>query len=219
MKKISLAIMFALLTTAIFAQDEKTNASNDHINSIFGNGKKTTVGWFVGPSAGYTRFSESDVALAGIQGGVIINHNFTIGLTAFGVANSDYLTYKQIVDTAVVRLEGGYGGLLLEYTLFPKSIVHLSFPLIIGGGQMSYINKNETRNWDGEEWDCDNREIDKDAFFVVEPGVRAELNVFKFMRLGVGVSYRYVPDLELMNTSKSFINNLTAGASLKFGKF
>ena len=219
MKSLSFAIIFTLLTTVLFAQDEKANASNDDMNTLFGKGNKTTIGWFVGPAGGYTRFCSSDVALAGIQAGMVINHHFTIGLTGFGVANSEYLTYKQFVDNTDVRLEGGYGGLLLEYTMFPKSAIHVSFPVMIGGGQMSYISTNETKTWDGKEWDSDNRKIDEDSFFVIEPGVRAEMNILKFMRFGVGVSYRYTPDLDMINTSKAFINNFTAGASLKFGKF
>jgi hypothetical protein len=219
MKRFCFAIMFALLTTALFAQDEPAKNNNDEMNTLFGKGNKTSIGWFVGPAGGYTRFCSSDVALAGIQAGMVINHNFTIGLACYGVANSKHLIYPQFVDTTDVRLEGGYGGLLLEYTLFPKSLVHVSFPLIIGGGSMAYISANETNSWDDNERDCDHQTIDQDAFFVIEPGVRAEVNILKFLRFGAGVSYRYTPDLDMINTSSGFINNFTASASLKFGKF
>jgi hypothetical protein len=224
MKRLSFAIMFALLTAALFAQDEPAKINNDEMNTLFGKGNKTTIGWFIGPAGGYTRFCSSDVALAGIQVGMVVNHNFTIGLAGYGVANSDHLVYPQFVDTTDVRLEGGYGGLLLEYTLFPKSVVHVTFPLIIGGGSMAYISNDETADWDDDDWDddnwdCDHQTIDQDVFFVVEPGVRAEVNILKFMRFGAGVSYRYAPDLDMINTSSGFINNFTASASLKFGKF
>jgi hypothetical protein len=220
MKRITLAVMIALFSTALFAQEENAKNTNDDMNTLFGKGNKTTIGWFVGPTGGYTRFCSSDVALAGIQAGMVINHNFTIGLAGSGVANSNYLTYNNFIDTTDVRLEGGYGGLLLEYTLFPKSAIHVSFPLIIGGGTMGYYSTNDNHEWDEDDWDnCDHQEIDQDAFFVVIPGVTAEVNILKFMRFGVGVSYRYTPDLDLVNTSSSFINNFTASASLKFGKF
>jgi hypothetical protein len=220
MKKISFAMIFVLLATTLFAQVNADNKSqDDELNTIFGKGNKVRIGWFIGPNGGYTRFGSSNVGLAGATAGMIINHNFTIGVTGFGVANSEYLNYNQIVDTTDVRLEGGYGGLLLEYTLFPKSVIHLTFPLLIGGGSMSYINANDVSDWEDDEWECGNETIDKDAFFVIEPGVRAEMNILKFMRFGIGVSYRYTPDLNLINTSTGFINNFTANASLKFGKF
>jgi hypothetical protein len=220
MKKITLAILFALLTSASFAQDDSDGKKqNDEISTLFGKGNNVKLGWFIEPGGGYTRFCSSDVALAGLSAGMIINHNFSIGLTGYGIANSEYLTYKQFVDTTDARLEGGYGGLLLEYTLFPKSTVHVTFPLLIGGGSMAYTSTNETTTWEKDDWDCDHQVIDQDAFFVIEPGVRAEINILKFMRFGAGVSYRYTPDLDLINTSSGFINNFTASASLKFGKF
>jgi hypothetical protein len=220
MKRITLAIVIALFSTALFAQETNSNASKEEMNTLFGKGSKTTIGWFIAPTGGYTRFDSYDVGLAGIQAGMIINHHFTIGLAGYAVANSDYLTFNNFVDTTDARLEGGYGGLLLEYTLFPKSVVHVSFPLIIGGGSMGYYTANEQDEWDGEDWEnCDHRQVDQDPFFVVIPGVNAEVNILKFMRLGVGVSYRYTPDLNLINTSTGFINNFTAAATLKFGKF
>jgi len=221
MKKLSFMILFAFLATAIFAQDETKNSAPEHMNTLFGNGKKTTVGWFVGPSVAYTQFSGDHAVLAGIQGGMIINHHLSVGLAVIGLAKSDYLTYNHFVDSTDVRLEGGYGGLLLEYTFFPKSVVHFSIPVLIGGGQFSYVDKDKTGHWDNEagEWDSDHRTIDKDAIFVVEPGIRAEVNVLKFMRFGIGVTYRYTPDLDLMKTDKAFLNSFTAGATLTFGKF
>jgi hypothetical protein len=61
--------------------------------------------------------------------------------------------------------------------------------------------------------------MDKDDFFVIEPGVRAELNILKFMRLNAGISYRYTAGVDLINTSDTFMNNFTATVGLRFGKF
>jgi hypothetical protein len=61
--------------------------------------------------------------------------------------------------------------------------------------------------------------INNDAFFVIEPSVRAEINILRFMRLNAGVSYRYTDNLQLVNTSTDMINNFTAMVGLKFGKF
>jgi hypothetical protein len=101
----------------------------------------------------------------------------------------------------------------------PTFPVHVNFPILIGGGGLVYNTWNiwnDDHN-DGDSWD--GYTIDWDAFFVVEPGVMVELNLVKFMRLDVGVSYRYTPDLDLVNTPGSLINNFNANVSLKFGKF
>lgn len=219
MKRLIIAAITILFATTVFAQDNQATSGNDDMKTLFGGKEKTTIGWFVGPAGGYTRFDDNDVALAGIHAGMVINHNFSFGLMGYGVANSNYLTFSNIVDSTDVRLEGGYGGFLFEYTLFPKSVVHVTFPLMIGGGTMSYISTTEYPEWDEDEWDYGCEKIDHDPFFFVEPGVKAEINILKFMRFGIGASYRYTPDLDMLNTSSSFINNFTASASLKFGKF
>ena len=76
-------------------------------------------------------------------------------------------------------------------------------------------------DWDEDDWECDDDTytLDTDGFFVVEPGVRAEINLFKFMRLNAGVSYRYAAGLDLIYTPGNLLNNFTGTVGLKFGKF
>jgi hypothetical protein len=152
---------------------------------------------------------------------MVINHNFTISLAGKGWC-SDNLYFSNITDTAGGYLEGGYGGIQLEYTLFPKSVVHVTFPVLIGGGGISYVvhddSWNDDHHGDGD-WDCHNNVLVSGGFFVVEPGVKAEVNILKFMRLDVGVTYRYVPNLQVTNTSEDLLNNFNVTMGLKFGKF
>lgn len=215
-------IIFALLFAAILVNaQEETTKPTDEINTVFDKNKKTKLGWFIGAESGYTQFDKRDVWLGGLSTGMIINHNFTLGLTGRAWVNRDNMFYDNATDTAGAYLEGGYGGLLLEYTLFPKSIVHVTFPVMIGAGGASYIYDAKNSDWDEDDndWDCDHHTLDSDAFFVVEPGVRAEVNLLKFMRLNAGVSYRYTSGMDLMNTSGDLMNNFTASVGLKFGKF
>jgi hypothetical protein len=102
------------------AQQESTT-SNDDINNVFGKGGKAKIGWFVGIDTGFKQFDKRDVWLGGLSTGMIINHNFTIGLSGRGWTNRDGMYYANVTDTAGAYLKGGYGGLPLEYTLFPKS--------------------------------------------------------------------------------------------------
>lgn len=218
MKRIALLLASLIIAIVVNAQQENQEKT-DEMNTVFGKGKKVKIGWFVGIDPGYTQFDKRDVWLGGLSAGMIIDHNFTIGLTGRGWVNRDEMLYTDVTDTAGVYLEGGYGGLLLEYTLFPKSLVHVTFPVMIGAGGATYVTEKEYREWDGDEWDDHHKSLDSDAFFVVEPGVRAEINLLKFMRLNAGISYRYVGDLQLINTSKDLMNNFTATVGLKFGKF
>lgn len=218
MKRIAFLIAGLVAFTMVNAQTE-TNENTGEINTVFGKNGRPAVGWFIGLDHGYTQFESRDVWTGGLNFGMIIDHKFSIGLTGTGWTNRNGMYYENISGDDGAYLEGGYGGLLLEYTLFPKSLVHLTIPVMIGGGGVSYISESDIPVWDEDEWDFDNVVIDDDLFFVVEPGIRAEMNVFRFMRLNAGVSYRHTEGLQMINTSEDLMNNFTATVGLKFGKF
>jgi len=218
MKRLTLLFAMLLMAVLVNAQDE-TKTTDDEINTIFGKSGQTKIGWFVGIGSGYTQFDKRNVWLGGVSTGMIINHQFTIGLAGGGWTNRNGVYFADVTDTAGAYLEGGYGGLLLEYTLFPKSPVHVSFPILIGGGGASYITDQEYMEWDEDDWETCHATLDEDSFFVFEPGVRAEVNILKFMRLYAGVSYRVVGGLQMINTSSNMMNNFTGTFGLKFGKF
>jgi hypothetical protein len=211
MKKILILILGMAMTFPLFSQEknqeEKSSKDDLQIKTIFGNKDhkgNIQIGYFVELNAGYTRFGTKDVFLPGLNFGMILNHNWSIGLSGSFVANTNYLHFpdiyyddysQQMLDA---RLGGGYGGLLLEYTLLPRSVVHVSFPLMIGGGYLGYYKDDfsYTSGYNYNHYDCET--IDDDFFFVIEPGIKAEFNIIKKLRMGIGVSYRYTPDLELL---------------------
>jgi hypothetical protein len=213
------AIILGMVFFASTAFAQETTENTDQMHSVFGKSGKSSVGWFISGNSSETRFGKSDVHLAGLGFGLIIDHTFTIGVAGFGIADCGKLSYNNFLGYDKVYLEGGYGGLLLEYTLFPRNTIHVSFPVVIGAGGLDYSIDKKSYDWEDGDWDTDRESIDSDAFFVIEPGVKAELNVFKWMRLGAGISYRYTPDLNLHGTSSSLINSFSIGGSLKFGKF
>jgi hypothetical protein len=223
-------ILFAMLLVLsqafpVFAQEEtkdQTQKSNDEIKTLFKKSDHPTIiGYYISPEGAYTQFKGRDVFLGGLSLGVIINHFFSVGLCANGILNSRNLWYEdvEVITKQGAYLYGGYGGLKFEFRVLPTLPVHLNFPILIGGGGLVYNtgmshdhNYNNYNNYNGST-------LDWDAFFVVEPGVMMELNLLKFLRLDAGISYRYTPDLDLMNTSSDLINNFNANLSLKFGKF
>lgn len=217
MKNIAILTFVLLISAVSFAQDNSSN--KDQIKSVFGKNKDTHLGWFVGLDNSYTQFGSRDVRMSGLSAGVIINHSFSIGFSGSGWTHRNSMFYDQVTDTAGAYLEGGFGQLLLEYTPFATSPLHLSFPLLIGGGGASYVTDKEYFDREDNEWDDHHKVLDSDGFFTIEPGIRAEVNVFRFMRVNAGVSYRYVSGLELMRTSPELMNNLSATVGLKFGRF
>lgn len=232
MKKIMIVLICWVCGLAVFAQDvqpTKSSAETNEIKTLFGNGKgakKIPLGYFFELNGGYSQFGHKNVFLPGMSLGVILDHHWTVGLSGSFIGVMDGLRFNNIYYDSVsnsmkgANLKGGYGGLLLEYTLFPNSRLHLAFPLLIGGGYMFYSQQsNHDSIQDNYNHGFHHNYISSDNFFVVEPGVRLECNIIRKLRLGLGVSYRYSPDLKLKNTPSDLINQFTAKLSLRFGKF
>lgn len=223
MKKALLILFLMAGILSGYAQDDltetKKSSGGDDIKTLFKKPEKPAkVGYYIGPEGAWTRFDDRNVLLGGLSFGVIINHNFSVGLAGYGILNSRNLWYNRIdpVDSAGAYLYGGYGGVRFEYRLFPKYPVHLNFPVTIGGGGVVY-HTGTYHNYNDSDYNGST--LDWDGFFVVEPGIMLELNVLKFLRLDAGVTYRYTPDLNLMSTDKELLNNFNVVAGLKFGKF
>ena len=217
MKKLALFFLLALCQFPLFAQDATTG--DNEIKTLFKKSENPAkLGYYIGPEGAWTQFDGRNVFLAGLSMGAIVNHFFTVGLSGYGILNSRNLWYDNIdpYDSTGAYLYGGYGGVKFEFKVLPNAPVPLSFPILIGGGGLVYntwtYDNHDDNNYDGST-------IDWDAFFVVEPGVMVELNLLKFMRFDAGVSYRYTPDLDLVNTKSNLINSFNVNVGLKFGKF
>jgi len=218
MKKFSVLFVLAMIAINVMAQEDEGTSANQ-IQTIFGRNKDTRIGWFLGTENVYTQFGSRNVYMSGLSAGIIINRELTIGFSGTGWTNRNGLYYNNILGNEGAYLEGGFGRVLLEYTLNPESPVHITFPVMIGAGAASYVSSHEEYDWEDNEWDDENEVLDTDCFVSFEPGSRAEVNVFRFMRLNAGVSYRYVGDLEILNTPSDRMNNLAATVGLKFGRF
>jgi hypothetical protein len=225
MKKIILlTVLIASVSINLSAQQDSSNVSRKdqgEIRTLFSGCKPMKVGYYIGAQGSYTQFKGKDVFLAGLDLGVIINHWLSVGLAGSAIVNSGNLWYNNVKDSMGAYLYGGTGGLKVEFGLFPKYPVHINFPLLIGAGGLVYntwtyhhhgnsYNNNYYNNGTTLDWN---------VFFVVEPGVNVEANVVKFMRVWAGASYRYTPNLKLVNTPSDLINSFNLNFGIRFGKF
>lgn len=217
MKKIFLAATAFFSVSLVHAQNETPAQQPEEMQTLF-NGSGP-LGWWVSPDFAVTSIDGRNAWLGGLSGGVIINHNFSIGLGGYGIMNSNNLNFSGVLDTADVYLYGGYGGVKFEYRMAPLKKVHLAFPVLIGGGSVAYSTWNwkNAGAWEDDNWD-ENVYV-WDSFFVIEPGVVVGLNLLKWMRFDAGVSYRYAPGVDLPKTNSNLMNGVNGTFSLKFGKF
>jgi hypothetical protein len=232
--KTKLIIIICLVCSfSAFAQDHKatsdSSSSSYKINTVFGcnhGGCKIPLGYFIEADAGYTRFGHHNVMLPGISMGLILDHHWSIGMTGSFIGNPQGLHFHHTYTDSTGQeekksrdLRGGYGGALFEYTLFPQSRIHVSFPLMVGCGYLYWSKVHYEDNNGTITNSCSHHYNCGDHFFVIEPGVKMEVNLAKAFRLGLGVSYRYAPDLDLKHAPDDLINQFTAKLSLRFGKF
>ena len=198
-----------------YGQEEK----NHEMKTIFGNtDHKITHGGYAAFSMGYTQINGQDAYTLGGRAAWIIDHNLALGIAGKGLVNSIYLSgfWDQINPVQGYYLVGGYGGFFIEPIIATNFPIHVSFPILIGGGGLAL---NEY-TWHDYQWDNnDYNPYDYDAYFVFEPGVDIELNLVKFFRLAFGVSYRFTSNLNMNYVPKDMMNGINASMTLKFGKF
>ena len=213
MKKYFTLFLLALFVQVGFAQDEDVEKRDD-MNTIFNKENLKFTGGYLAPEIKVGNVHEDISLLMGGKLGFTFNRNFSFGIAGYGLVNNSNYTIERtpgIPESASIGL--GYGGLSLEYTLFSKKVVHFTVPVIIGvGGVYLYEDNGDFFN---NSWN----EIENSAAMVVEPGVNLELNLFKFFRLDLGASYRYVTGTSLLYLNDEDLTDLCFNATFKFGFF
>ena len=185
---------------------------SSEIQTLTGPGKN--VGFYFGFHSEYSQVAGYDAFGAGGTFAIIANHGLAIGFSGKGFFTEPYERIPG--SNTSYSYTGGYGGFLIEPIIFPKSAVHVSFPILIGaGGIAKSIFTNYNYPYDYTEVYVE----DVEAYMIAEPGIEIEFNVARWMRLGLGGSYRFTSSLEPSEFESNPMNGFTGGFSLKFGKF
>ncbi len=162
-------------------------------------------GWYVAPSFGATTLDGGLTPLVGLRGAWLINRQFGIGLTgsAFGWDNTH-------IDTPApgTRMDGGYGGLLLQYIIASDRIVHGSIDATIGGGGLCFDPTTGRR-------ECN----DKVVFYVFEPTANVEVNITSWMRASLGAGYRFASVDDGRSQFKPEMGGFVTRTNIQFGQF
>lgn len=227
MKKL-LVIVF-ILSFSLPSSAQKIQKQDDTLI-----GEVNSVGFYFSPVLKYGRVDDIDIDAfrndttniyyIGGQLGFVLNHKLVIGLSGYGLLTdaSDYGLSS--LDTSNYKLY--YGGLFLKYILMPHSMLHFSVHSLFGAGRFHYEDTEElyyAYNFRGPRGRFSNYyndyNIEKDSFYVFEPGVDVMLNLHKNIRIGVGMSYRYVKGLESEFLNDKDLVGITTQALIKIGTF
>ena len=212
----ALCVMVGYISTA----QEKRDTSNKYvvvehdyeIKTLFGGNH--TNGFYISYDLGFANMDKNQTVETGGRLAWVVDHSVAIGLFGSGfVSASDF---DKVINgsNSTLSLAGGYGGFLIEPIIMPKKPIHISLPIMIGvggAGYDSYSYNNNSFEYYGNS--------SGDAFMMLKAGAEVELNLLKFLRLGIGAQYRYVYGLNLEGFGKNDLNGISATMAFKFGKF
>jgi len=242
MKKISIALFLGICFLNLSAQEEevkKEQKTNDEYKTLFNKNdspkkdRKTEIGGYGAVIPQYSRLLDQDAFFIGGRGMLLINHRIGIGTGVYVSVNK---LDKQFMDTIirlddgtlvnnpVANLRMGYAGIYFEYIIAPNKPIHVSIPVLFGGGYAHYVNTYKIDQL-FEDNKSSSDEVPKDytystdSYLLIQPGLELEMNINKFFRLGLNASYRYIYDLDMLQTESDDLDGFNAAISFKFGKY
>ncbi len=224
------AIMLSI-TSPISAQD--TEAITDSIpktqtlfNSI--KPKLRKIGFYVAPEFQYLGTAGTYTPANGGSAMLIFNERLSIGVAGYGARSFT----PTLSNNTGLQMNYGYGGLALGYTVNPHKLIHLNFPVLIGAG---YVRLDSTGSFwyrRGNRDDFHGLSIDNhgdyNPFFTAQVGANVEMNVFRFLKVYVGGSYRLttgstvtypIANAGTATLTNSQLSGLNAQAGIKLGLF
>ena len=210
-----LLVVFAFLPLFLNAQED------EEMKTLFGGDREFRFG---GYGALEIKGSQLDGGfhgfLVGGRGGMIINNAFVFGGAGYGIIPTRKVDCPMPNHDNNHHLTGGYGGLFFEYLHQPNRLLHFTANMLVGAGGVTLADMKNAGNVN-----TDNSDKHSGAFvFVLEPGLAWDLNVSEFLRMSLGVSYRYSPNFRLQYEAKYIVpntafNGFSVNLTFKFGNF
>ena len=212
-RSLIITALLIILASAAYPQEEKSEKSqkNSEFRTLLGHDRHNGIyGAF---TIGYSEIENRQGVIFGGRFEWITGHSLGIGFGGSGFINENH--YEASLNSNVF-LTGGYGGLYIEPIIMPNYPVHLSFPILLGAGGISYVT--EDMNYDH------NMIEDSEAFLIAEPGAEIELNLTRNFRLAIGTSYRFTTPFDVGVTgtptvSSKALQGFSYLMTFKFGRF
>jgi hypothetical protein len=205
------AALFTTISFTAFSQESTFDYHKDNeIKTILSDNRHH--GFYGSFTMGYTLIDNRPSFLMGGRLSWLPGQSLGIGIGGEGFMNEFH--YEPAIGREV-SLAGGYGGFYIEPIIFPQSPVHVSFPVLLGGGGVSYISSDYHYH--------DNYIEDYEMFMVIMPSAEIELNLTRFFRLAMGASYRFTTpfysDSAIYPISIESLRSWSYTMTFKFGKF
>ncbi len=228
MKK-GIAILAMLVMAVVSAQ------AQDTVRTLLNVKSPKSWGLYVSPEYQYGQVKNQFTHFTGGSAMLMLNNRFGFGVTASQSVDEKFSP----TGISPLLVKAGFGGLKLEYVVKPASAIHISFPLVLGGGYVSadsasYVKNNYEgggKNNHGEGKDSLNgggfgRSRGYSAEYgIIQPGINVEANLTKHVKAYVGANYRIALAGNTNNATAATLlpttvaQGLSVSAGIKVGLF
>lgn len=204
--KINLQVLSGyLLILMIISVTTVQNSLAQQAETLFSN--NVTYGGFGGPVVKMGSVADGTGVWIGGRGGWIINfetdHSISLGGGGYGLVTEHLST-----DSSDLYAMNGYGGFEIEYTNKSFRLIHISVSTLIGAGGLMLRDR-----------DFESSNEEPNAYFALEPGVNAELNVTNFFRVSAGINYLFTSGINRFGFNDRDFSGFNGVIAFKFGKF
>lgn len=158
----------------------------------------------IAPTIGLTSIDQAFAVFAQLRTGIVLNNKFGIG-GFYGQTINEFVPKSETFSN--IYMDYKVGGGYLEYTVFSNRLLHLTFPLMVGVGEVEMDNQRGAAG------------LGEANFLHIEPAALLEINLSKFFRLHAGVGYRFIGPINYRNLSQTNLSGLNAQVGLKVGLF
>jgi len=193
----AITLFLAFTSIAALAQD------NTEPQTLFKNGgpiSTENLGVFIAPSFGFTQMDGAGAVLFNLRTGLSIKDQVSFG-GYFNTSLNDIMPQSETLPN--IYMDYWSAGGFVEYTVNASKLIHLTFPLYLGYGEVQM---------DNEMGDAGLGEAN---FFQVEPSALLEINLHRLVNLNVGAGYRMVGNMSYRNFNQSDLSGLTGYLGLK----
>ena len=187
------------LSQPTWASEEAAGVGGDE-NVIFSGAPE--YGGYLATTMEVGQVTEKAGVFLGGRAGIIVSESLTIG---GGVTWLVEGPRADLSGQPPIRMV--YGGGLLGVTFVSDAVVHPTFEILLGGGEVRTSEESPRVSRGG------------DNFFVLDASGGFDINLAWGVRLHLGGGYRHISAIEAEGVSESDLRGFFGTAQLKFGVF
>jgi hypothetical protein len=169
--------------------------------------------YFTCPSLIYTQINNTPSIGLGMSAGWIFNHSFSLGL-----GGNLFFSNIQANPPDTENYGMSYFGVMAQYSFSSKDSIHVNLSTLIGGGLIG--------PWQTCDCCCNGYSSSRfitaenaDGLYVVEPGIDLLMGVSRIIRIGAGMRYRFVSDVDRYGFSNSDLSGFSLSLIFQVGLF